>query len=358
MNVVDRSPIQRRIVEQATTNQTAIILDVQSFSRWPAGCFASLRLGPLLLSGLMLAVVTLAFNSSAIAIQATEPLKQKDRAKTERTLKAKTQTAVKAPSTAELRSVVLKAFVKTRDGWSCDEVLLNSDLNEPFVEACRQQLPNVDAAEFNWTLINMRKAGHLKGIKTTKRNHKPLHKYSQIAEISARLVHDRHQVSTDRMMAVPKFRAEFDREVQRIDPELDLYCTRKAAFQLRKQRRLKPELIARIADWGRAIESFSVERIRNEPSLVPDHPGIYIFRDQSGYLYIGQSENLQKRLREHLDESSNFALATYLGDQGNENITIEIHAFAPDSRAKETMIRRAYESELIASRKPRFNIQP
>jgi predicted GIY-YIG superfamily endonuclease len=75
-------------------------------------------------------------------------------------------------------------------------------------------------------------------------------------------------------------------------------------------------------------------------------------------LYIGQSENLRERLKSHLIESHSFSLAKYLHQKGADKISIEIHSFAPDSRAKETMIRRAYESELIASRKPRFNIQP
>ncbi len=303
--------------------------------------------------GLITIGIALAFTSDACAMQTSEPSKEATQPQS-----AQTQTSAAAPSTAQLRDVTRKAFVKTHDGWSADEVLLNTELNKPFIKACHESLPNIDAAKLNWTLINLRKAGHLKGIKTTRRNQKPLHKYSQIAEISARLVHDRHQVSIDRIMADPMLRAEFDKEVLRIDPQLDLYSARKTAFQLRKQRRLKPELIARIADWGREIESYSVEQVSNEPQLIPKHPGIYIFRDQSGYLYIGQSENLQQRLKEHLDESSNFALAAYLGDQVNENITIEIHAFDPNSRAKKTMIRRAYESELIASRKPRFNIQP
>jgi hypothetical protein len=37
---------------------------------------------------------------------------------------------------------------------------------------------------------------------------------------------------------------------------------------------------------------------------------------------------------------------------------VEVHAFPVDSRANEVVIRRAYESELIRSRRPRFNILP
>jgi hypothetical protein len=37
---------------------------------------------------------------------------------------------------------------------------------------------------------------------------------------------------------------------------------------------------------------------------------------------------------------------------------VELHAFDPDSKARSLTVRRAYESELIRSRKPRLNIAP
>jgi hypothetical protein len=48
----------------------------------------------------------------------------------------------------------------------------------------------------------------------------------------------------------------------------------------------------------------------------------------------------------------------YLKRQGVEQVTIEVHAFDPDSAARLIEMRRAYESELIRSRRPRFNIAP
>jgi predicted GIY-YIG superfamily endonuclease len=266
---------------------------------------------------------------------------------------------------SELRAVIQAAFEKTHDGYSSDEVVLNSQLNDAFINQCHRSLPKVEAVTLNWTLLNMRKAGLLT-TETTKRQSVETETVRPVAEIAARSIQDKHKVSADRMMADPKMRAEFDEVVRSIDAGADLYAARKAAFQLRKQRRLKPELIVRIADWGRTIQAFSLKQLADEPGLVPEHPGIYIFRDQTGFLYIGQSENLRQRLGEHLSESSNFALGKYLArrpvdEQAQEpatSISIEIHSFDPESRGKETMIRRAYESELIRSRKPRFNIQP
>ncbi len=259
--------------------------------------------------------------------------------------------------TAELRKIVLAAFEQTHDGWSSDEVVLQEALNEQFIAACEAIKPGVNPADLNWTLINLRKAGLLK-IKSTKRDFRPLSEIVPLAEIAARSIFDRYKVSTDRMMCDPELRAEFDQVVASMDADADLYSARKAAFRLRKQRLLRPELVARIADWGREIHSFPLTEVRDNIGRIPALPGVYIFRDQTGYLYIGQADNLNTRINTHLSESHNFSLASYLKDQGNDNITLEIHSFPADSRAKETMVRRAYESELIASRKPRFNIQP
>ena len=257
----------------------------------------------------------------------------------------------------ELRSAIRNAFAETHDGWSADEVVLRDKLNKSFIDRCLEQVPEADPAELNWRLLNMRKAGQL-NVPTTKSNRKSVTAWMPIAEIAARMMIDQHKVSIDRIMTSPTLRREFDSAALAVDSDADLYAVRKAAFGLRKQRRLKPELIARIADWGRVITTQSLQEVRDDPSIPPALPGIYIFRDASGYLYIGQSENLRSRLKEHLDASSNFSLAKHLADKQHDDVTIELHAFPANSRAKETMIRRAYESELIASRKPIFNIQP
>jgi predicted GIY-YIG superfamily endonuclease len=258
---------------------------------------------------------------------------------------------------SELKRVVASAFAATHDGWSVDEVILNDDLNRAFLQKCREQLPEVAPADLNWRLLNMRKAGTLK-TKTTRSGKRPSRSHVAVAEMVSRSLIDQHAVTIDRIMVDPKIRVQFDEKTSALGKELDKYLVRKAAFGLRKKRRLRPELIARIADWGRSIQEFPLKSVEDNPKIIPHQPGIYIFRDASGYLYIGQSVNLHKRLKEHLDESSNFSLSKYLNEHAHEDVTLEIHAFPVDSRAKETMIRRAYESELIASRRPKFNIQP
>ncbi|MEM7453961.1 MAG: GIY-YIG nuclease family protein [Planctomycetota bacterium] len=259
--------------------------------------------------------------------------------------------------TARLRTVVRTAFSQTHEGWSCDEVILNDRLHTAFVAAVQQHLPGATVEQCGWTLLNLRKAGKL-NVETTQRQRLDVSEITHIAEIAARSVQDRYGMSTDRIMVTPEARAEFDALVLEIDSSLDVYLARRAAFKMRKQRRLRPELITRIADWGRTIESHSVADIVADATVLNEHPGIYIFRDETGYLYIGQTDNLRERLLTHIDSSHSATLSGYLASRGADSITIEVHDFDPDSRASETMVRRAYESELIASRQPRFNIQP
>ena len=127
-----------------------------------------------------------------------------------------------------------------------------------------------------------------------------------------RTVMDQHQASSDQIMCNPVYRRQFDEQVRQFDAEVDLYRVRKAAFQLRKTRQLKPELIARIADWDKTIASHTLSQLQEDIERVPEQPGVYIFKDQTGYLYIGESENLRDRLRQHLDQSHNLALAKHL----------------------------------------------
>ncbi len=262
---------------------------------------------------------------------------------------------------------IVAAFESIHHGWSSDEVILQNELNDAFLKTCKENLAELNPqlqnepvpteADLNWRLMNLRKAGKLK-TKTTRTSSTDTTPVRHVAEIVTRSVVDKHQCSIDRLMCDPELRLEFDDAAKAIDDSLDAYSVRKAAFRLRKTRKLRPELITRIADWGRVVSLHSIDEILAEPERLNEHPGVYIFRDASGYLYIGQTENLRKRMQEHLDESHNLSLAKYLKSESRDSISIEIHDFDPKSQAAKTMVRRAYESELIASRKPRFNVQP
>jgi predicted GIY-YIG superfamily endonuclease len=262
-----------------------------------------------------------------------------------------------SPSSERLSEVVIEAFRAVHDGWSSDEVLLDDELNAAFIQLCRQQLPDAAEVDLNWTLLNLRKAGRLQT--TTARTRRLSHdQYLHAAEIAARLLYDKHRENMDRALCDPQLRMEFDQIARQIAPDVSPYALRKAALALRKMRQLRPELVARVADWRREIGAWSADEILAQPECLTVGPGVYLIRDRSGYLYIGESSNVRKRILQHLTASDRSTLMNYLERQGVEQVTIEVHAFDPDSAARLIEMRRAYESELIRSRRPRFNIAP
>ena len=181
-----------------------------------------------------------------------------------------------ASDALDLKSVVRQAYAEVHDGWSTDEVLLQDELNQKFVTACRQFRPEESQYKLNWTMLNLRKAGQLKA-EVTKRRRDQHQAYRHLAEIAARTIQDKHRVNTDRMMCDEKLRCEFDRQARLLAKDVDPYLLRKAAFGLRKTRRLKPELILRVADWDREITVYRAAELSENLLSVPESPGIYIF---------------------------------------------------------------------------------
>jgi len=263
-----------------------------------------------------------------------------------------------------LKEVVRQSFAATHDGWSSDEVLVQEALNQAFLQACRQRLPGVADRDFNWTLLNLRKAKQL-GATVTRRRPAKHDAYRHAAEIAARLLEDQHRQNIDRVLCDPALREQFDKVAQEMAPKTSAYLLRKAALGLRKSRRLQPELVVRVADWQRSVQTFWLPELTGDLKQLPEQPGVYLLMDGSGYLYIGEAANLRQRLTEHLRHSDRPTLAKYLAEQSESDspreanpIRVEIHAFKKKSPAEKVSLRRAYESELIRSRQPRFNIRP
>jgi predicted GIY-YIG superfamily endonuclease len=257
----------------------------------------------------------------------------------------------------EISEVVKRAFLHTHRGYSTDEVIIRDRLNVAFIQACKRELLFVDEETFNWRLISLRKQGKL-GRVTRRRKHANHEDYLHAAEIAARHVYDKYSKTVDRAFCAPELRRTFDAIAHEVAPDVSNYLLRKAALKLRKNRQLKPELVPRVTSWGKRVLSFAADRIVNEPNLIPRAPGVYIFRDTSGYLYIGESKNLYLRIRQHLDHSDRKSLAHYFWEKGFRHMTVELHVFDANSGARQRRCRQAYESDLIQARLPRFNLSP
>ena len=256
---------------------------------------------------------------------------------------------------------VINGFVASYDGWSSDEVLLDDQRRSRFIAACRKKengLPDLTNDEICELLLKLRKRGGQLPAATKRQARDPGRDHLiPVAEISARRLHDELGRHTDAILVSSQCRKLFDSIAETVLPGCDKYLVRKTALQLRKTRRLKPELLARVTDWKLKIREDSVPNLAANSDEISERPGIYIFRDASGYLYIGQASNLRRRLSEHLEESDRPALADYL-TSGSADVRVEIHVFQPGSPGEQLAIRRAYESDLIRTRKPRLNLAP
>ena len=267
--------------------------------------------------------------------------------------------ATTEPSTSD--AAILQSFAATHDGFSSDELIITDRLREKFFDDLFQGHTATAAQQRDslLRLLQLRKSGKLK-TRATKRGPSVDSSVSPIAEIAARVVADRHRVSMDSILVDPNLRVELQQEANRISPDVDAYAVRKSLLKLRKTRHLRPELVLRVADWDREIRTYSIKAIRDEMAArnLPHQPGVYLFRNDEGYLYIGEASDLSARLQQHLTESDRVSLAAYLASDQADKVSVELHIFPKDSPASKLTVRRAYESELIRSRNPKFNARP
>ena len=254
-----------------------------------------------------------------------------------------------------------QAFERSHDGWSVDEVLIHDERRAIFLNACSELrvegISKRSDKELLQRLVQLRKSDKL-DIQSTRRSDSDVDEYLVAAEIASRLMYDRYSISSDQWLVDPAQLKEFDSIGLAIANSNDAYSLRKAALKLRKSRALKPEFLQRVTDWHATIHEMPIGEVMENLDAISEQPGVYIFRDSTGYLYIGQSNNLRTRLTKHLSGSDRKALAKYLGEQDLDRITLEMHVFGPGSPALSTTAREAYESELIRSRKPRLNLAP
>jgi hypothetical protein len=251
---------------------------------------------------------------------------------------------------------VKAAFLAVHNGRSTDDVVIDPNLNQSYLLAHSERNSSLSSQEANWRLMNLRKASGLGGVTTVveRLDHSS---YVHASEIAARLMEDRFDLTVDRVLCDPNSRGEFDRISRQIAPDISNYRLRKAALGLRKAKKLQPEVVKRVAAWEVEIIEYSADKLLVDLDLIPSNPGIYIFLDPTGYLYLGESANLRLRVAKHLDHSDRKSLARYFWDEGFSEIKVQIHVFDPNSDAKKQSMRRAYESDLLAKRSVRFNIR-
>ncbi|SFJ69527.1 GIY-YIG nuclease family protein [Planctomicrobium piriforme] len=250
-------------------------------------------------------------------------------------------------------TLIERAFAGCYDGFSVDRIVFDPDLNPRFIEECRKLGLAEPPEVLNWNLLNLRKRGLLAAYPVAKRtSFRNEDQYRFAAEIAARFLERQQGISLDRLLCNPVLALEFDRLAERIAPGFLPLQYRWAALNLRKSKKLRPELAARVAAEPVQASCWRIQDFRLEQ--VAATQGLYLLYDSKQLLYVGESDNLRSRLKKHLDHSDNKGFARWLWEFGSEGLNIEVHVLAPQTAAK---VRKALELELIRSRKPVFNIQ-
>lgn len=249
-----------------------------------------------------------------------------------------------------MNQAIIDAFHEIRAKESPDAVIANEALNRQFLMACHKRGVTGPAESINRALLNARKAGYLKGIKSERVTVSNQELYRFASEIAVRFLERRDGITLDQILCNPGKAAEFDGIAADIAPGFSSFEYRWAALGLRKTRKLKPELIAKVIGDVRTARH-RVEDL--EIDLIPDQQGVYMLHDSKNTLYVGEAISLYKRVKKHLDHSDSKGLAQWLWAHGAGDLHLEIHVL-PNKTA--TKVRKALEGEMIKSRKPLFNI--
>jgi site-specific DNA-methyltransferase (adenine-specific) len=250
-----------------------------------------------------------------------------------------------------VKSRIIDAFEVVRDNYSADRVVADPTLNAAFVAKCREIGVGAEPATLNRSLINLRKTGHLRHLKSRRTSFPNEDPYRFAAEMAARFMERRDGVTLDDIICDPELAAEFDRLAAAISPGFTPLEYRWAALNLRKASRLAPELLARVAPPLRVL-TLPVSAI--DLATIETVPGLYLFYTPTVCLYVGEAESLRNRIGKHLDHSDNKGLARWMWEQGIDQLFLELQVLDSSISQK---VRRALERELIRSRNPHFNIQ-
>jgi site-specific DNA-methyltransferase (adenine-specific) len=245
--------------------------------------------------------------------------------------------------------VILQAFAETRHGFSADRVIVDPELNPQFLQRCRELGLTGTDFELNWELMNARKNGDLSGLPKTKRYTVHERDYFDYAsELAVRHLQRTEGVSLDHVLCDPKLAAEFDKCAAQLAPGFSPLDYRWAALGLRKAGRLQ-----QASSVERNLPAFHEvgELASLNPERIPDVAGLYAILNKKDYIFIGQTDNLRRRIERHLAVSGHRGLPSWLWDAGGQPLELSI-ASTP-SLSKKT--REAMEILLVREHHPVLN---
>jgi site-specific DNA-methyltransferase (adenine-specific) len=145
-----------------------------------------------------------------------------------------------------VKARIATAFESARQGFSVDRVVADPELNLRFINECRNLGLDAAPSTLNRALLNLRKSGGLRRIKS-RRTLLVDEGYRFASEMAVRFMERRDGVTLDDIICDPQLAAEFDKLAEALSPGFSPLEYRWAALGLRKISRLSPDLLARIA---------------------------------------------------------------------------------------------------------------
>jgi site-specific DNA-methyltransferase (adenine-specific) len=201
---------------------------------------------------------------------------------------------------------IIEAFAAACDGWSSDRVIADPKLNERFCKECRRVGLLGSAVDWNRALMRLRKARKLKGLPKPRRTTFPeqqLDQYLFASEIAMRNRMDESGLSMDAILCDPEQARLFDEIARSFAPGFSSLHYRWAALTIRKRahncRKWSQGLDTKLE--RRRYGNFCRLRTFDLASLIGS-AGVYLARRPANeYLYVGETYDLGKRFKQHLD---------------------------------------------------------
>ncbi len=192
-----------------------------------------------------------------------------------------------------------EAFFTARDGFPVDRVIADPDLNARFAETCiRLGLPGKQV-DWNHNLMNLRKAGHFKGLprsKITTFSQEEFDRYGFACEIAMQRCIKKN-VSLDDILCNPKWANGFDAFARSMLPEpVSSLKLRWFALRIRKLPDKKyKEQARKVLKNHIALPPIADNPFNLSWDRVPTLPGLYWLQGEDRHLYVGRTRNLRGR---------------------------------------------------------------
>jgi len=220
------------------------------------------------------------------------------------------------PLDVDTENGIIDAYKTSCEGFSTDLVLCDPELNEKFARACKEKALPGDATAWNRLLLRIRKSGKLPKLDSARQRltSSEMDAYSAASEAALQLMSLDYGLTLDELFCSPMAAADFDQLANQFagEQEASAFELRWAAMAIRKRAKKSKALAAsHFQDWdakqlGRTIP---LERCTSDKF---DHPAVYVLFDHSQPVYVGETTNLKRRIRQVLsaDLWANFGPAS------------------------------------------------